>query len=232
MLARILRGQLIEKSVGNNVENAEDDVRGVKRALTLMDRFDGNTSPEPHGIITREMDESVRGFQRDNDLRVDGVLNPRGETEGALLGRVSETVLSNMQRLGQSEDRLLEIDRGDNPPPRFNHGTLLKDKGAEKEPPPEKAEEKPPAPDKKPNPPKDFEKPEEDREDSGKEEPEEKRDCSEWEAKLEGANDAIRAAGERLAQAEDALAPLQTDLGSKNLELEKKTLKLKTFDLN
>ncbi len=73
---------LITRPVGNNRDNDEDDVFAVKDALARLERFEAE--PEPHGYITRDLDTAIRGFQRDNGLREDGMLLPRGETETAL----------------------------------------------------------------------------------------------------------------------------------------------------
>ncbi len=76
---------LITGSVGNNMDNHEDDVLNVKRNLNKAGYFDGlHKDPEPHGFITREMDNGIKMFQKDNGLKVDGILRPHGETENTL----------------------------------------------------------------------------------------------------------------------------------------------------
>ncbi len=70
--------------VGNNLENREEDVWEVRRRLHSAGHFDLGTPPEPHGYITRSMDAAIRSFQGAKGLRVDGILNPGGETETAL----------------------------------------------------------------------------------------------------------------------------------------------------
>ncbi|MGH6899284.1 MAG: peptidoglycan-binding domain-containing protein [Geminicoccaceae bacterium] len=51
----------------------------VKRAFARLGRYvlpkDG-----PHGIIDRELDEAIRNYQEDRDLRVDAWMRPGGET--------------------------------------------------------------------------------------------------------------------------------------------------------
>lgn len=78
-LAGFLKG-----AVGNNYDNDLEDVLNVKRGLSSTGYYDMNQAPEPHGYITKEMDEGIRQFQKDNGLRVDGYILPGGETENAL----------------------------------------------------------------------------------------------------------------------------------------------------
>lgn len=71
---------LIEDSVGNNLRNNEDDVFAVKNRLARVGVFDRKAGVEPHGFITREVDDGIKMFQRRNNLREDGLLFPGGET--------------------------------------------------------------------------------------------------------------------------------------------------------
>jgi hypothetical protein len=50
------------------MENFEDDVLQVKSALERLGRFDFASRPEPHGYVTKELDGSVREYQRDRGL--------------------------------------------------------------------------------------------------------------------------------------------------------------------
>lgn len=85
----IIRQGLIERSVGNNLENDVRDVLAVKDGLSRSGFFDfSSNKTEPHGIITREMDDGIKSFQKSKGLRVDGWLHPKGETEGALIQEV------------------------------------------------------------------------------------------------------------------------------------------------
>lgn len=76
---------LIEGFVGNNRENKPDDVMHVKSVLHELGYFDSTKEPEPHGYITREMDDGIKRYQKDRGLRVDGWMKPGGETELAML---------------------------------------------------------------------------------------------------------------------------------------------------
>jgi len=85
----------IFKSVGNNLENDEEDVRTIRESFDAID-FNSNSKPEieedgkPLGMITRALDTQIKDFQKENDLKVDGVINPGGETEQTLLQKIAE----------------------------------------------------------------------------------------------------------------------------------------------
>lgn len=108
--------------VGDQRENRPEDVRQVKNVLDRLGYFDFRKEPEPHGYITREMDEGIRRYQKERGLRVDGWLRPGGETEKALRKdlkrRVSDDIIveelpaptipgTNIPDRGWSEDWVL-----------------------------------------------------------------------------------------------------------------------------
>jgi hypothetical protein len=84
----------LTQSVGNGMDNAPDDVRKTKYGLAHMGLFnqddenDGDTPDNP--IITQKMDTAIKSFQRDNGLKIDGKMKPRGETERALSMRIAQ----------------------------------------------------------------------------------------------------------------------------------------------
>lgn len=76
---------LIKGPVGKNMNNDEGDVLNIKQKLHKAGYFDNlKKSPEPHGFITHELDDAIRKFQKDYDLKQDGVFLPQGETESKL----------------------------------------------------------------------------------------------------------------------------------------------------
>lgn len=77
-----LFGKLIASPVGNNLENREDDVRRVKGIFSNLGYY---KRPVENGIIDQETDTAIHNFQKDNKLKIDGYMNPGGETEGALV---------------------------------------------------------------------------------------------------------------------------------------------------
>ncbi len=75
--------RLLKGPVGNNRDNDPEDILRTKEALTRLGYMAGEE--EPHGYITREMNSALKTFQRDKDLKVDGWMQPGGETEDSLL---------------------------------------------------------------------------------------------------------------------------------------------------
>lgn len=73
---------LIRAPVGNNLENRLHDVENTKRNFAATGHY---KRPVENGYIDRELDDAIFTFQRENDLKVDGRMNPGGETETALV---------------------------------------------------------------------------------------------------------------------------------------------------
>lgn len=68
-------GAKLRGRVGNGRTNHLEDVLWVKAALRLLGRY---WEREPHGYITRTLDDAIQAYQRD------GYLDPGGETECTL----------------------------------------------------------------------------------------------------------------------------------------------------
>ncbi|PCI38392.1 MAG: hypothetical protein COB46_11525, partial [Rhodospirillaceae bacterium] len=64
----ILRTQL-GTSVGNNQHSDPQDVVNTRAKFVALDRHSADIQ---RPFIDRELDQSIRNFQRDNGLRVDG----------------------------------------------------------------------------------------------------------------------------------------------------------------
>ncbi len=79
----------LKKSVGNNMENKPEDVRTAKRNLSGLRLMDEDDAAE-NDILTRKMDDSLKGFQRAEGLKVDGVMKPGGETERKMFERLAK----------------------------------------------------------------------------------------------------------------------------------------------
>jgi hypothetical protein len=69
----------LDDRVGNGQTNRADDVIAVKRAIGRLGRYLPHAEG-PHGVIDRDLDEAIRNYQADRDLRIDGWLRPDGET--------------------------------------------------------------------------------------------------------------------------------------------------------
>ncbi len=91
----------INRPVGNNLENDDEDVLQAKRAFSKAGYYN---RPVENGIIDRELDDAILAFQYDNDLKPDRIMNPGGETEVAL-----NTVLKQTQSDDTPESELPPI---------------------------------------------------------------------------------------------------------------------------
>ncbi len=78
-IAGLLRG-----SVGNNMDNDPDDVANTKRNFAAIGRY---KKPVENGYIDQELDEAILNHQRDNNLKVDGIMKPGGETEASIISQ-------------------------------------------------------------------------------------------------------------------------------------------------
>jgi peptidoglycan hydrolase-like protein with peptidoglycan-binding domain len=108
-----LLGKLIASPVGNNLENEEGDVRRVKGIFSNLGYY--NRTVE-NGIIDRELDTAIQAFQKDKKLKIDGYMNPQGETESALIklmiekqveestGKYTSTLEASGTKRGRRED--------------------------------------------------------------------------------------------------------------------------------
>jgi peptidoglycan hydrolase-like protein with peptidoglycan-binding domain len=71
--------------VGAYKPNRQGDVAKVQALLHDTGHLDANETDGPTGIYSRALlDAPIRAFQKDHGLKVDGILNPGGETIGKL----------------------------------------------------------------------------------------------------------------------------------------------------
>ncbi len=78
-------GFFLDQSVGNRQMNKGSDVRGVKKGLRDLGYYQ---SENDNDYITQELDQSIKAFQQDHKLKVDGILKPDGETEQTLRSQI------------------------------------------------------------------------------------------------------------------------------------------------
>lgn len=193
-------GSLISASIGNNMENREEDVLRVKDTLSGRGLFDQTTPPEPHGYATRELDTGIKQFQSDNALKVDGIMHPGGETETALSGRAN-LIQGTRPVNHDATGRII----------REDIFTPLAQK-AQAEDTAEEEEDEPPIPPRKPEPPKEDDDTDADEPNPGDigEEP----DCSDLEI-------AVANAEQLLHREKDKKTEVEQDLSVKEAELER-----------
>ena len=102
--------------VGNSKANQSDDVKQVQRSLGRLGLASESKLYEPSGILDRETIDSMRAFQGSNDLRVDGFMNPGGETETAINSSLYR-LASPMAEDGEGRDGDNEEETPPPPPP-------------------------------------------------------------------------------------------------------------------
>ncbi len=81
-----------------------DDVFNVKTALNDLDYYNRPNMPlNPY--VDRDLFDGIKNFQRDHDLKVDGTMNPGGETE-----RVMRSSMSSRKKRQKSQLESNSID--------------------------------------------------------------------------------------------------------------------------
>lgn len=67
-------------AVGNGRESRPEDVAKVQGAMRDLGRYPAPRDGAPDGIVNRDLDRAIRGYQADRSLKRDGWLAPQGET--------------------------------------------------------------------------------------------------------------------------------------------------------
>lgn len=104
----------ISTTIGKGFAASENDVRNTRK---LYNTIGYDAGEEEFGYTDTKLETTIRRFQRDNNLKEDGIMHPKGETENALIQKVSD------------------IQREDLPPPARKRipGTNIPDKGLPEE---------------------------------------------------------------------------------------------------
>ncbi len=76
-----IQNSFLRGVIGDGFESDRQDVTNVKQMFSKLGMYDGDTE---QGLIDRKLDNAIRGFQRSQGLRVDGWMEPGGETERML----------------------------------------------------------------------------------------------------------------------------------------------------
>ena len=74
----------LDDAVGRGRANGRPDVALVESLLAASDAYDLAPSEGPTGYFSFGLDQAIRALQREHGLRVDGLLEPEGETLLAL----------------------------------------------------------------------------------------------------------------------------------------------------
>jgi len=76
---------LLRAPVGNNLENNPEDLRVAKQLFAAEGRY--KRPIDENKYIDRELDDAITTYQRDKNLKIDGIMNPGGETEAMLISK-------------------------------------------------------------------------------------------------------------------------------------------------
>ncbi|MCS5596496.1 MAG: peptidoglycan-binding protein [Alphaproteobacteria bacterium] len=71
----------LKSNVGNNHTNDPDDIIKTKRHLNKLGYFVEDTEGP---FITKALENGIIKYQKDNNLKIDGVMKPGGETERSM----------------------------------------------------------------------------------------------------------------------------------------------------
>ncbi|PCI00045.1 MAG: hypothetical protein COB76_04320 [Alphaproteobacteria bacterium] len=74
---------VFQNEIGNNLTNDTDDILNAKHKFKELGYY---KDPIISGYIDKPLVDSVRGYQRDKGLKIDGKINPGGETEATIFG--------------------------------------------------------------------------------------------------------------------------------------------------
>lgn len=83
-----LISNFLTASIGNGYPSSEEDVQKTRRKYNSLGYDAGD---ETFGFSDQKLEHAIRKFQRDHDLKEDGVMHPKGETERALILKVAES---------------------------------------------------------------------------------------------------------------------------------------------
>ena len=70
----------LEQPVGWDSPNRNDDVAEVGELLNKVEYLKSGKNDGPTGVYDDRTDKALRSFQHDNGLKVDGLVNPEGQT--------------------------------------------------------------------------------------------------------------------------------------------------------
>lgn len=95
----------LEQPVGPEATNRRPDVAKVETFLGRTGDLDLGRTEGPTGYYGSRVEAGIRGFQKDNALRVDGLINPNGPT---------------LQRIGETCPKASSMGRPRRRPPTFS----------------------------------------------------------------------------------------------------------------
>ncbi len=70
----------INNTIGRTDANDSNDIRDLETLLSRTGHLNLNKTDGPTGYFGTRLEQAIKSYQKDNDLKVDGRLNPGGET--------------------------------------------------------------------------------------------------------------------------------------------------------
>lgn len=92
---------ILKDRVGNNKPNDHEDMTGIQEQLAGLGYLPERHAREPDLYITKPIEDAIRRFQMDNNLKSDGWAGPKGETEKTLNKQVSDLITSSKAQINK-----------------------------------------------------------------------------------------------------------------------------------
>lgn len=96
----------LSDEIGNGRVNREVDVTGVKQALGALGLYRYDRTADPSPFIDRAMLDAIKALQAGNGLKVDGLMQPGGETVTAMNVALGQPKLGRTKPAAVSRDLL------------------------------------------------------------------------------------------------------------------------------
>lgn len=96
----------LSRSVGERGVNQPGDIRRVKQALALAGYYPNEKARDPSARVDDDLELGIRPFQRDFNLKRDGLLRPDGKTEQTLARVVKPAAPAERELAGAASARL------------------------------------------------------------------------------------------------------------------------------
>ena len=77
----------LNTTVGKGFPSSEEYIKNIRARFERIGYPAGNPD---FRYMDRPLEDAIRKFQRDHDLKIDGIMHPRGETDSALSLKIAE----------------------------------------------------------------------------------------------------------------------------------------------
>ncbi len=113
-IVRSLPSLVLDDEVGNNKSNTQNDMTGLQEQLAGLGYLPERHASKPDLFITKPIEDAIRRFQMDNNLKNDGWAGPKGETERTINKRVGEEIsILKKPNAQKAPSSLMDIVKGE-----------------------------------------------------------------------------------------------------------------------